>query len=79
MLRTAVERGVATPIIMFTSGAGTDVDVETVRAGAADYLLKAELSASLLSRTIRYAIERTRLVNELRALARDSTYRASHR
>jgi diguanylate cyclase (GGDEF)-like protein len=62
---------VSTPIIMFTSGAGADVDLETVRAGAADYLLKSELSASLLSRTIRYAIERARLVNELRALARN--------
>ena len=70
VLRTAVQRHVTTPIIMFTSGAGTDVDLATVRAGAADYLLKTELSASLLSRTIRYAIERGRLLNEMRALAR---------
>jgi two-component system, cell cycle response regulator len=70
VLRTAVQRNVTTPIIMFTSGAGTDVDLATVRAGAADYLLKTELSTSLLSRTIRYAIERTRLLNEMRALAR---------
>ncbi len=70
VLRAALQRGVATPIIMFTSGAGADVDVETVRAGAADYLLKSELSGSLLARSIRYAIERTRLLNELRALAR---------
>jgi two-component system cell cycle response regulator len=70
VLRTAVQRNVTTPIIMFTSGAGTDVDLATVRAGAADYLLKTELSASLLSRTIRYAIERGRLLNEMRALAR---------
>jgi two-component system, cell cycle response regulator len=70
VLRAAVQRNVTTPIIMFTSGAGTDVDLATVRAGAADYLLKTELSASLLSRTIRYAIERTRLLNEMRALAR---------
>ena len=70
MLRTAVLRNVTTPIIMFTSGAGTDVDLATVRAGAADYLLKTELSPSLLSRTIRYAIERSRLLNEMRSLAR---------
>jgi two-component system cell cycle response regulator len=70
VLRAALQRNVATPIIMFTSGAGTDVDLATVRAGAADYLLKTELTASLLSRTIRYAIERARLVNEMRALAR---------
>jgi diguanylate cyclase (GGDEF)-like protein len=70
VLRTALQRNVATPIIMFTSGAGTDVDLATVRAGAADYLLKTELSPSLLSRTIRYAIERSRLLNEMRSLAR---------
>jgi diguanylate cyclase (GGDEF)-like protein len=70
VLRAALQRNVATPIIMFTSGAGTDVDLATVRAGAADYLLKTELTASLLSRTIRYAIERARLMNEMRALAR---------
>jgi two-component system cell cycle response regulator len=70
VLKTALQRNVTTPIIMFTSGAGTDVDLVTVRAGAADYLLKTELSASLLSRTIRYAIERTRLLNEMRSLAR---------
>jgi two-component system, cell cycle response regulator len=70
VLRAAVQRNVTTPIIMFTSGAGTDVDLATVRAGAADYLLKTELSPSLLSRTIRYAIERGRLLNEMRALAR---------
>jgi diguanylate cyclase (GGDEF)-like protein len=70
VLKAALQRNVTTPIIMFTSGAGTDVDLVTVRAGAADYLLKTELSASLLSRTIRYAIERSRLLNEMRALAR---------
>src|SRR5688500_8261409 len=70
VLRSALQHNVATPIIMFTSGAGTDVDLATVRAGAADYLLKTELSPSLLSRTIRYAIERSRLLNEMRSLAR---------
>ncbi|MEO5823214.1 MAG: diguanylate cyclase [Vicinamibacteraceae bacterium] len=70
VLRTALQRNVSTPIIMFTSGAGADVDLATVRAGAADYLLKTELSPSLLSRTIRYAIERSRLLNEMRSLAR---------
>jgi two-component system, cell cycle response regulator len=70
VLRTALQRNVTTPIIMFTSGAGTDVDLASVRAGAADYLLKTELSPSILSRTIRYAIERSRLLNEMRSLAR---------
>ena len=58
VLRTALQRNVTTPIIMFTSGAGTDVDLAT------------ELSPSVLSRTIRYAIERSRLLNEMRSLAR---------
>src|SRR5262245_4389882 len=70
VLKAALQRNVTTPIIIVTSGAGTDGDLVTVRAGAADYLLKTELSGSLLSRTIRYAIERSRLLNEMRALAR---------
>ena len=35
VLKAALQRNVTTPIIMFTSGAGTDVDLVTVRAGAA--------------------------------------------
>jgi response regulator RpfG family c-di-GMP phosphodiesterase len=40
-------------------------DVEAMEAGAADYLVKEELSPALLERSIRYARERQRLLAEL--------------
>jgi diguanylate cyclase (GGDEF)-like protein len=43
-----------------------EVDVEAMKAGATDYLNKGEVSAPLLERTIRYAIERKRAEEAIR-------------
>ena len=40
--------------------------IEAVRKGAQDYLFKGEPSATVIIRTIRYAIERQRLMTELK-------------
>jgi two-component system cell cycle sensor histidine kinase/response regulator CckA len=65
LLVEAREAGVTEPIIMLTGQGGYDVDVEAMRAGASDYLDKADLTAAILERSIRYALERER---ERRAL-----------
>ncbi len=44
------------PVIVLTGQGDHDVDVEATQAGAADYLVKGEISPTLLERTIRYAI-----------------------
>lgn len=61
LLRTASERGCATPIVLLTGQGSRQVDVEAMWAGAADYIEKDGLTAALLERTIRYAVERARL------------------
>jgi signal transduction histidine kinase len=48
------------PIIFLTGRGEYFVDVEAMKAGAADYLTKDELTVPLLERSIRYAIERGR-------------------
>lgn len=42
-----------------------DYDMEAIRSGAADYLVKGRINADLLERSIRYAIERKRLESQL--------------
>jgi DNA-binding NtrC family response regulator len=64
LLRAAVEQGCTAPIIMLTGQSDRDVDIAALRAGASDYLVKGQLDARLLERSIRYAIERKRAEEE---------------
>ena len=54
------------PIILITSLDDEALAVKAVRQGAQDYLVKSEIDGGLLSRSIRYAIERKRAEDELR-------------
>ena len=56
LLREVLARGCRTPIIMLTGNADWDVDVKTMEAGAADYLVKGQFGGPQLERSIRYAI-----------------------
>ncbi|HEU0036816.1 MAG TPA: hybrid sensor histidine kinase/response regulator [Kofleriaceae bacterium] len=59
----------AIPIIVLT---GTDDDrtaLDAMKAGAQDYLTKAEITPSLISRTVRYAVERRRAQEALHQIA----------
>lgn len=53
------------PIILLTGQGDQEIDVEAMKAGAADYLVKGRLSADTLERAIRYAIERKRTQESL--------------
>lgn len=63
LLELAKEVECPGPIIILTGQTDPKIDQQLLKAGAADYLDKNELSASILERTIRYAVERFR--NEL--------------
>jgi Response regulator containing CheY-like receiver, AAA-type ATPase, and DNA-binding domains len=66
VLREIRELGVPTPVILLTGWGGRDVDLLAMRAGAADYLDKNGLTAELLDRSIRYAVEHATLLEALR-------------
>ncbi|MEX0745448.1 MAG: response regulator [Phycisphaeraceae bacterium] len=70
LLREAVTRGCRRPMIVLTGMQDREVDVEAMRAGAADYLIKDHLHASGLERSVRYALERYRLQDALEEQAR---------
>jgi PAS domain S-box-containing protein len=53
-------QGCQAPMLLLTGRGSYEVDVEAMRAGAADYLSKQDLNAALLERSIRFAIERKR-------------------
>ncbi|SKB94793.1 hybrid sensor histidine kinase/response regulator [Dyadobacter psychrophilus] len=54
------------PIILLTGKGDTKIAVEALRLGAADYLIKSELDAEKLERSIRYALERTSVLKALK-------------
>jgi len=54
------------PIIILTGLNDESVAIEAVRRGAQDYLIKGSITGSMLSRVIRYAIERKNYEEELK-------------
>ena len=54
------------PMILLTGQGDQEVDMQAMKAGAADYLVKGQLNADILDRAIRYAIEGQRAEENLR-------------
>ncbi len=66
LLHFARQLGVAAPLILLTGQGDGDIDLAAMRAGAADYLVKGQIDAPLLERSIRYALEQSRTLHALR-------------
>jgi PAS domain S-box-containing protein len=66
LLGEAVVKGCAAPVIFLTGQGDYEIDIQAMRTGAADYLIKAQLTRDLLERSIRYSIERKRAEVELK-------------
>ncbi len=57
LLKATVEADCKIPIILLTGQGDHEVDMEAMKAGAADYLNKSEINTQILERSIRYAIK----------------------
>lgn len=60
------KRGFHLPVILLTGHGNVEVDIQAMQLGAFDYLEKNNLTAPLLERSIRYAIENYRVRDALR-------------
>jgi two-component system sensor histidine kinase UhpB len=54
------------PVIILTGLSDTNVALEAIKEGAQDYLVKGELTESLLAKAIQYSMERKRTLEHLR-------------
>jgi len=57
LMKETISRGSTIPKILVTGQGDQLVDYESMRAGAADYLVKGCYDKALLERSIRYAVE----------------------
>ena len=66
LLRESKRFGLCPPMILLTGQGDHQIDLDAMKAGAADYLVKGQLTAHQLDRAIRYALERKRAEEHLR-------------
>jgi PAS domain S-box-containing protein len=60
LIKDGRAKNIVTPVILLTGKGNYNIDIEATKAGAFDYLIKAELDEDKLERTIRYTLERIR-------------------
>ena len=73
LLREALARGAVAPIILLTGLGDPETDERAMQEGAADFLVKGQISAPLLERSIRYSVFRQQNLENFRSLL-DSTF-----
>lgn len=58
LLKQAISLGCDRPIILLTGKGNKAIDIEAMKSGATDYLIKSELNTEKLERCIRYSLDR---------------------
>jgi two-component system, sporulation sensor kinase C len=66
LLKIALQKNINCPIVLLTGKGDNQVDIEAMRLGAMDYLVKSTLDSEKLDRCIRYAIERSEVLRRTR-------------
>jgi diguanylate cyclase (GGDEF)-like protein len=69
LMRTTLDSGSKVPVILMTGQGDKEIDMEAMSAGASDYLVKGNIDAQLLERTIRYAVERKKANDQISHMA----------
>lgn len=77
LLHEMIEKGCKAPIIFLTGQGDYRVDVEAMKAGASDFMVKGQISSHMIERSIRYAIERKKSEIALRESERQLKFLSS--
>jgi signal transduction histidine kinase len=77
LLREVRAAGNQIPIIFLTGQTDRAIDLEAMQAGASDYLVKNQINAAALERSIRYALAQKRNAEERIKLVREQEARAA--
>jgi len=64
-LATVNARAPSVPVVVLTGRDDAELATQALRLGAQDYLVKGQTDSNLLERSLRYAVERHRLLSEL--------------
>ncbi|MDD4968294.1 MAG: response regulator [Paludibacter sp.] len=62
-----IQYAVHTPVVLISGLQNVELSLSLIKEGAQDYIIKPDLNSSLLGRTIEFAIERKKLMTQLRA------------
>ena len=73
LLKEAAAMKFDRPIVLLTGFGSKAIDISAMESGATDYLIKSELTTEKLERCIRYALDRTSFLQQLKA--RETKYR----
>lgn len=65
--RTIYEKAKEIPVIILTGFGDTATALESLQVGAQDYIVKDDSSATVLSKSIQYAIERSKILEHLKS------------
>ncbi|MGF1637564.1 MAG: ATP-binding protein [Cyclobacteriaceae bacterium] len=65
LLKKAKECDITAPLILLTGKGDWEIDFQATQLGAADYLVKDEINAQILERSIRYALNNAQIIAEL--------------
>ena len=66
LLKSVRSKGSSVPVIMLTGQDDQEIDIEAMEAGASDYLIKGEVDAVMLGRSIRYALNIKDKIDDLK-------------
>src|SRR5690348_3397097 len=67
LLKFCRDSGIDAPAILLTGLGSEEVDLMAMELGAADYLVKGEIDAEKLERSIRYSLEQSRMLKKLKS------------
>lgn len=73
LLSAATDIGCNEPIVLLTGKGNKAIDIQAMQYGATDYLIKSDLSTEKLERCIRYSLDRSNFLKELKS--RENKYR----